>query len=124
MEKKKTRSVSFDTMVKFFMQSYNVPTKNDVDKIFTKLDRIEKQLKSIGNGKRTSKKTDSNRKSSPTATDQVIDAIKTKGKNGAGFAEIKSVTGFEDKKLRNIIYRMDKTGKIKRKNRGVYMISK
>lgn len=124
MERKKTRSISFDTMVKFFMQNYNIPTKKDIDKICARLDRMEKQLKSVSDGKIAAKKNNSGRKSSTTATDQVIDAIKTIGPNGAGFAEIKSITGFDDKKLRNIIYRMDKIGKIKRKSRGVYITSK
>jgi hypothetical protein len=38
-----------------------------------------------------------------------------------GFADIKSRTGYEEKKLRNIIFRLNKIGKIKRKERGVYV---
>ena len=125
MEKKKMRSVSFDTMVKFFMQNYNIPTKKDIDKLVLRLDRIEKQLQLINCGKiSASKRADLRGKSILTASDLVLDAIKKVGGNGAGLAEIKRQTGFENKKLRNIIYRMDKVGKIKRKGRGVYVISK
>jgi uncharacterized protein (UPF0335 family) len=125
MEKKKMRSVSFDTMIKFFMQNYNIPTKKDIDKLISRLERMEEQLQFIGSGKKSaSKKPDSVRKTVLTASDMVLDAIKNAGENGAGFAEIKEKTGFENKKLRNIIYRMDKVGKIKRKARGVYVISK
>ena len=42
----KGKNVSFDTMVKFFMHTYNIPTKKDVDKLMNKLDQIEKLLKS------------------------------------------------------------------------------
>jgi len=124
MEKKKMRSVSFDTMIKFFMQNYNIPTKKDIDKLISRLDRMEEQLQFIGSGKKAaSKKPDAGRKSLITASDLVLDVIIKAGANGAGFAEIKEKTGFENKKLRNIIYRMDKVGKIKRKARGVYVIS-
>jgi DNA-binding transcriptional regulator PaaX len=38
-----------------------------------------------------------------------------------GFAEIQAKTGFDEKKIRNIIFRLNKTGKIKRKTRGIYV---
>ena len=41
MSKKKGKGISFDAMVKFFMQNYNIPTKKDVDRIIAKLDRLE-----------------------------------------------------------------------------------
>jgi hypothetical protein len=125
MEKKKMRSVSFDTMIKFFMQNYNIPTKKDIDKLISRLERMEEQLQLIGSGKKSaSKKPDSVGKTVLTASDMVLSVIKNAGGSGAGVAEIKEKTGFENKKLRNIIYRMDKVGKIKRKARGVYIISK
>jgi len=125
MEKRKVRSVSFDTMVKFFMQNYNIPTKKDFDKIFSKLERIEKQLQLITSGKKSAnRQTGTGKKPTLTASDQVMDAITKSGDKGADFVKIKAKTGFEDKKLRNIIYRMDKAGKITRKSRGIYIISK
>ena len=54
-----------------------------------------------------------------TATDMVLGVTK-KYKNGVGFKEIQSQTGFDEKKIRNIIFRLDKLGKIKRINRGIY----
>jgi DNA-binding transcriptional regulator PaaX len=51
-----------------------------------------------------------------------LEAIK-RFKKGAGFAEIQVRTGFEDKKLRNVIFRLHKDGKIVRKSRGVYIAS-
>ena len=41
----KKKSVSFDAMVKFFMQHYNIPTKKDVDRIMDRLDRLEGLVK-------------------------------------------------------------------------------
>jgi hypothetical protein len=60
--------------------------------------------------------------SAETSTDIVLEAIK-RFKKGVGFSEIRTRTGFEEKKLRNIIYRLHKTGKIVRKSRGIYIAS-
>lgn len=42
-------------------------------------------------------------------------------KQGAGMPEIKAKTGFDDKKVRNIIFRLNKNGSIERVSRGVYI---
>ena len=55
-----------------------------------------------------------------TATDQVLKIVNT-SKKGVDIITIKKKTGFEDKKLRNIIFRANKEGKIKREDRGVYI---
>ena len=52
MAKRKSKTVTFDAMVKFFMQTYDIPTKKDVDKLLARLDRIEKLLKSSGISRR------------------------------------------------------------------------
>jgi len=49
-----------------------------------------------------------------------LDVIK-RSKQGTGFADIQAKTGFEEKKIRNIIFRLNKIGKIKRKSRGIYI---
>jgi hypothetical protein len=124
----KGKSVSFDAMVKFFMHTYNIPTKKDVDKLMNKLEQIEKQLKSTGRiakrGRQVSIKNNQGKKvkgrSGSTAVNQVIEAIKG-FKQGAGLPDIKEKTGFDEKKVRNIIFRLNKNGVIKRQSRGVYV---
>ena len=125
MEKQKARRVSVDTMVRFFLKYYDIPTKKDVDKIIARIDRLEKLVLNVSSlqGKRMR---GVGRRGSPgqtlpvvTATDMVLDVTK-KNKNGVGFKEIQSQTGFNEKKIRNIIFRLDKLGKIKRINRGIY----
>ena len=129
MAKKKGKSVSFDAMVKFFMQYYNIPTRKDIDKLASQIDRLEKLIqKSMDGGKDRwvsetgvkGKKTA--RKTTLTPSDMVLNVVK-RFKNGAGFAQIQERTGFEDKKLRNIIFRLHKMGKIVRKSRGIYVIA-
>jgi hypothetical protein len=125
MTKRKGKSVSFDAMVKFFMHNYQIPTKNDIEKLTVKVERLENLLESILANKPLdhSNKSDSARVSGPlplTAQDVVLDVIKH-FKNGAGFKDIKAKTGYEDKKLRNIIYRLNNLGQIERISRGKYI---
>ena len=121
MPRKKGKPISFDAMVKFFMQTYNIPTKKDVDRMMAKLDRIEKMLRASGAvGPYTVKNRISRRKTTLTAIDIVYDVIK-RSRKGLGFSDIQAKTGFGDKKIRNIIFRLNKIGKIKRKSRGLYI---
>ena len=58
-----------------------------------------------------------------TATDQVLKLVNS-SKEGVDIITIKQKTGFEDKKVRNIIFRAYKEGKIQRAGRGLYSGSK
>lgn len=123
MPKKKGKSVSFDAMVKFFMQQYNIPTMKDFEKLIDRLDRIEKMLRSGAGGSRGRRMAAATSgRMVLSASDQVLEIIK-QAKPGAGFSEIKDKTGFGDKKLRNIIFRLSKTGRINRRSRGVYTVT-
>ncbi len=128
MARKKGKSVSFDAMVKFFMQYYNIPTKKDIEKLIERMDRLEKVMKQselYGRGRRIpgvkSSKASVSR-STETSSDMALEVIK-RFKKGVGFHEIQIRTGFGEKKLRNIIYRLHKMGKIVRKRRGIYIAS-
>jgi hypothetical protein len=55
-----------------------------------------------------------------TATDKVLGIIR-RSKKGVNVSTIKSKTGFDDKKVRNIIFRTSKEGKIKKIGRGIYL---
>ncbi|UCD33836.1 MAG: hypothetical protein JSW04_01955 [Desulfobacterales bacterium] len=112
------------------MQYYNIPTRKDIDKLATKIDQLEKLIKKsmpAGKGKWMTAETapkgkKSARKATLTSSDMVLDVIK-RFRKGVGFAQIQERTGFEEKKLRNIIFRLHKMGKIVRKSRGIYTIS-
>lgn len=127
MARRRNKAVSFDAMIKFFLKNYSIPTRKDIDKLNAKIDRLEKLIRASSSftGRRLSTSglagNDSKRRSVVTATDMVLEAIQSHP-HGAGFGDIQAVTGFEDKKIRNIIYRLDKTGKISRKRRGIYVI--
>jgi len=119
MPRRKGKAISFDAMVKFFMQNYNIPTKKDVDQLIIRLDRLENLIKSAM-GPCHAKAQTARRKTSLTAVDIVLDTIR-RSTQGIDFAQIQAKTGFDEKKIRNIIFRLNKTAKIKRKSRGVYI---
>jgi len=123
MAKRKSKAVSFDAMVKFFMQTYQVPTRRDVDKLIERLDHLEKMIKTAGSSGRTRRPPTgpaSRAKVALSASEAVFEVIKPY-KEGVGFGEIQEKTGFGEKKLRNIIFRLNKMDKIKRVSRGVYV---
>ena len=105
-------------MVKFFMHNYNIPTKRDIDGLNDRLDRLEKLIKAIAPRSRRSA-AKSNDASPTNATETVLELIK-RSKNGIGIAEVREQTGYDDKKLRNIIFRLNKIEKIMRVSRGSY----
>jgi len=122
MPRKKGKSVSFDAMVKFFMHTYNIPTKQDMDRINARLDRIERLLVNAeaAKGRRSTGAKTTGKQALNTASDMVLEVIR-RHKDGIGFGDILIQTGFAEKKLRNIIFRLNKTGKIRRKSRGIYL---
>jgi Fic family protein len=119
MLKRKGRSIGFDAMVKFFMHKYEIPTGRDVQKIIARLDRIEKLL-SAAPSPRSRRKGARRPNSNVPATEAVLNEIK-RSKQGITFADIQAKTGYPDKKIRNIIFRLNKLSRIKRHSRGVYI---
>jgi hypothetical protein len=127
MARRKKKQVSFDAMVKFFMQQYDIPTRKDIDRLLARMDQLEALIHAVADniGKSGSRKGGPTRNATfrratnKTAADTVLEVIK-RFKNGVAFAEIQARTGFEDKKLRNIIFRLHRLGKITRISRGIY----
>ncbi len=126
MVKGKRKTVTFDAMVKFFMQHYDIPTKKDVEKIHTRLDKLEKLIRNsqsksrrVASGKAGTKSAAKSGTRTPTASDRVYAIIK-RSKKGLTIADIKGKTEYDDKKLRNIIFRLHSLKRIKRVSRGVY----
>jgi hypothetical protein len=126
MTRRKGKTVSFDAMVKFFMQQYGIPTKKDLDKLVDRMDRLEKVISNAvtlsGQYSRNTGASPKGRGGELSASDIVLDII-SKSKEPIGVPEIREKTGFGDKKLRNIIFRLYKNGTIARKQRGRYVAS-
>ena len=120
MPRKKGKSISFDAMVKFFLHTYDIPTKRDVEKLIARLDRLETLISSAPAAAAGRRKGGRKRNGGVPAADAVLEAIK-RSKQGLKFADIQAKTGYPDKKIRNIIFRLNKLSKIKRHSRGVYV---
>jgi hypothetical protein len=124
------KSISFDAMVKFFIRNYGIPTKQDVDKLMSRIDKLESLIKSsavtVSQGQVTKKRGPAAKSgrsvAGMTASDTVLNIVK-KHRAGIGFAAIQEKSGFDEKKLRNIIFRLNKLGIITRKARGTYLAS-
>jgi len=80
-----------------------------------------KTVKTIATKKAPVKKMAAKKTTSPaTATDQILGIIK-RFKKGIDVPTLKKKTGFDDKKVRNIVFRASKEGKIKKSGRGIYV---
>jgi hypothetical protein len=123
MMRKKGKSVSFDAMVKFFIQNYNIPTKKDLDNLQARLDRIEQLIKSDGARGSTAVTPKGVGKKAPLTALETVHNIIKRSRDGTTFKEIQTQTGYGDKKIRNVIFRLHKMGRIERKHRGVYIPS-
>ena len=80
-----------------------------------------KSAKNKATKKATGKKAPKKGKSAkPTATDQVLKIIKG-SKKGVDTTTLVKKTGFDEKKIQNILFRTNKQGKIKRVEKGIYV---
>ena len=118
MPRKNGKAINSDAIVKSLIQHYNIATQKDLDRLKIKVDRIENLLLAYASVKNTHKI--SRNRTKITSGDIVYDVIK-RSKKGLKFSDIQKKTGFDDKKIRNLIYRLHQRGVVKRKSRGVYV---
>jgi len=81
---------------------------------------VTKKASKKTSAKKASKKTSAKRATSKTATDTVLSIIK-RSRNGLNTAALEKKTGFDAVKVRNIIFRLKRQGKIQSKSRGIYV---
>jgi len=117
MVEKSEQGTNWESFIKMVLSRLDIPTKEDIDFLHDRLDKLEQLLyQKQPSTKKERTKTTTTRKSASSVVLEVI-ANHTKGTN---FNTIKAATGFDDKKLRNIIFRLDKIKRIKRVKRGIY----
>lgn len=109
--------ITWEVIVKSLLARLDIPSREEIDMINRRLDRLEKQI--LG---KDSPGVAMAGKRSVIASDVVLDIIAAYP-DGADFKKIKAETGYNDKKLRNIIFRLDKLGRVERVKRGVYKIA-
>ncbi len=108
-----------------------MPTRSEFDRLTKRVQALEKALKprkratkvaaraKTGKKAATKKKRVSKAKPQMTSPEKVLRVMR-KYRTGVDVATLKARTGLEDKKIRNVLFRLGKQGKIKRAGRGVY----
>ncbi len=117
METNEEIGTSWEGFVKVLFHRLDIPTKGDIQDLHHRLDRLEQLIyqKPLGMKKEPVQKT-AKKKSASAIVLEVISNYA----DGTNFKTIKAATGYDDKKLRNIIFRLDKIGKIEKVRRGIY----
>ena len=115
-----------------FMSSAFKGLSEDIEKLVVKVDKpkeaklVKKPRRKVAAKAKPKKRAPVRKKiivprpKKVTATDEVLQIIKHH-KRGINITKLKNKTGFADSKLRTIVSRAYKQGKIKRKARGVYV---
>jgi len=105
----------------------------DLNKLTQKTGKIKRQLEKLektqaikkSKGKAKAAKSKATRKKVPQKLQrlpagEIVLRIIIKSKKGIDTAALREKTGFNDNKMRDIVYRLKKQGKIKSLGRGVY----
>jgi predicted Rossmann fold nucleotide-binding protein DprA/Smf involved in DNA uptake len=108
---------NWEGLIKMLLQRLDMPTKEDINALHNRLDTLEQLIaqKQPCAKKQTVVQPGKRRNASTTVLEIIANYPE-----GTNFKTIKAATGFDDKKLRNIIFRLDKIGRIKRVRRGIY----
>ncbi len=116
-----TRKDKDMAILKKDLQALNRDIKALERKMAKLIAAAEKSEKTTTTKRAPAKKAPEKKKTAqPTATDQVLSIIK-RSKKGVNNATLMTKTGFNQKKVRNILQRTYKQGKIKRVKKGIYV---
>ncbi|MGM0655756.1 MAG: hypothetical protein ACQETR_10625 [Thermodesulfobacteriota bacterium] len=110
-------SNNWENFIKMLLHRLDIPTKEDIANIHKRLDKLEQLIYQKHPSSRQKNKSRPPRKKSASS---IVLNIIGNHPEGTDFKTIKAATGFNDKKLRNIIFRLDKIKKIERVSRGIY----
>jgi acetyl-CoA carboxylase alpha subunit len=110
---------NLETFIKMFLHRLDIPTKEDIADLHKRLDKLEQLIYQNHPSSKQKSKSRTPRKKSASS---IVLNIIGNHPEGTDFKTIQAATGFDDKKLRNIIFRLDKIKKIQRVSRGIYKI--
>jgi len=114
---------NFESIISGFLSKLELATKSDVHSLMNRIDDLEQLIESVvKNSDIRPVRTKKTNLANPRISDQIIDIL---GKNGSPmtYAQLKEISGFDEKSLRNVIYRLNKLGRIETVRRGHYKIS-
>jgi uncharacterized protein (UPF0335 family) len=114
---------NFESLISGFLGKLELATKSDVQSLMERIDHLEQMIVTVANNDGTH----GNRKIKPAApnlriSDKVLE-IFGQSESPLTYAQLKDISGFDEKSLRNVIYRLNKLGRIKTVKRGQYTIA-
>ncbi len=108
---------NWENFIKILLHRLDIPTREEIAHLHARLDKLEQLIyQKQPSGKEAGKPRGAKKKSASAIVLEIIG----NHPGGTNFKTIKAATGFDDKKLRNIIFRLDKIKKIQRLTRGIY----
>jgi len=114
---------NFESLISGFLCKLELATKSDVRSLMERIDQLEQMIVSITNESTTH----TNRKNKPAASNQRISdkvlEILGQCESPMTYAQLKDKSGVDEKSLRNVIYRLNKLGRITTVKRGQYTIA-
>ncbi|MBU8848251.1 MAG: hypothetical protein KOO65_12885 [Desulfobacterales bacterium] len=117
MVEKPEHETNWESFIKMLLDRLDIPTKKDIIFLHGRLDKLEQLLYQKQPTAKRRKTRPAGRRESASF---IVLSVIANHPEGTNFKTIKAATGFDDKKLRNIIFRLNKIKKIKRVTRGVY----
>jgi len=93
---------------------------SDLNKVAEQVEKLVDKMEAKPVKKMAAKKVSKKTATQPTAADTVYKVI-ARYKKGANMAAIKQKTGYDNKKINNLVYKLKKQGTIKNEAKGVYV---
>ena len=93
---------------------------SDLNKVAEQVEKLVDKMEAKPVKKMAAKKVSKKTATQPTAGDTVYKVI-ARYKKGANMAAIKQKTGYDNKKIHNLVYKLKKQGKIKSEAKGVFV---
>jgi len=116
-----TSDTNWENFVRTLLNRLDIPTKADIAVLHGRLDKLEQLLQKRPAAARTVKKKKAAAKPAPRENaSSIVLGVIAEYPEGTDFKTIQAATGYDEKKLRNIIFRLDKIKRIERVSRGIY----
>jgi len=114
---------NFESLVSAFLSKLDLATKSDVHSLMDRIDHLETMIESVVESTEKNISMKKQKLSNQSISDQVIDILKS-SETPLSYAQLRDISGLDEKPLRNVIYRLNKLGRIETIKRGQYSIPK
>ncbi len=113
----------FDQSIERAVKKAVKPINEEVKTLVRKVTSLNNQIKRLSQKIQNMPAGGGDRNFRGSASSRIESEIMKKGgKIGLSFSDIKDATGYDDKKIRNILFRLHKLDRIQRARRGKYVV--